>query len=485
MNALNGFSLRIKLFAGLAVIVISVAINIVAVTWSLNSAENDAFLVNMSGRQRMLTQANAKASALGLKKEAENTKKLFTQTLSAIKSGGECPTDLGMNSFRRIPPITDSVAHNKISEIEGVAGEYWRKAGELGTLIQGSEDRKRLGDDVGALANKLRKASDDLVLILQNLANVNQTYIRWSTYIAGIVNLLLITLLGVFIQIGIIGPLRRETEKLSSGAEQVNAASHEISNASQTLAEGSAEQASSLQETTATLDDLTNKTRLTADNAKVANSMAQEAKLKSDAGNSEMVSMIQAMEAINKSSEEISKIIKVIEEISFQTNLLALNAAVEAARAGEHGKGFAVVAEEVRNLAQRAASSVKESAGLIDDARHKASDGNDRARKTGKMLEEITISINKVTSVVEEITSASIEQADGISQIKAAVTRMDGITQQNAATSEEAAASSEELSAQAESLNDIVIDLNALVEGSDDMGRGGAETSRAHAYLPR
>ncbi|MBU0718019.1 MAG: methyl-accepting chemotaxis protein, partial [Planctomycetes bacterium] len=182
-------------------------------------------------------------------------------------------------------------------------------------------------------------------------------------------------------------------------------------------------------------------------------------------GDQTMSQLNQAMTGINESSDKISKIIKVIEEIAFQTNLLALNAAVEAARAGEHGKGFAVVADEVRNLAMRAAQAAKETTGLIEDAVHKSQQGTQVAGEVGEVLTQIASGVGKVSELIGEISQAGQEQAQGVEQVNTAVSQMDRVTQQNAATAEESAAAAEELSAQAMTVKATVDELTALVHG--------------------
>jgi len=176
-----------------------------------------------------------------------------------------------------------------------------------------------------------------------------------------------------------------------------------------------------------------------------------------------------AMKTIGDSSTEVNKIIKVIEEIAFQTNLLALNAAVEAARAGEHGKGFAVVAEEVRNLAQRSASAAKDTASLIAEAVHNAQAGAGLATRADEALNDIVSNVNKVTTFVSEIHTSSREQAEGVGQISQAVTNVDSITQQNAATAEEASASAEQMHAQSEVMKEISSNLMVILHGSEDV----------------
>ncbi len=160
------------------------------------------------------------------------------------------------------------------------------------------------------------------------------------------------------------------------------------------------------------------------------------------------------MQAIQASSSRIVDIVAIIDSIAFQTNLLALNAAVEAARAGDHGRGFAVVAGEVRTLALKSANAAKDIKDLITDSVHRIALGTQLADKSGEMLSGITGSIEQVTTMIEEIANASVEQAEGINQVHKAMTNIDRITQENAALVEETTAASESLTMEAHSLKD-------------------------------
>jgi len=236
--------------------------------------------------------------------------------------------------------------------------------------------------------------------------------------------------------------------QVTVAVDQVATGSRQVSDSSQSLSQAATESASSLEEISASMHELTSQTNMNAENAIQANKLAAQAKFSAEKGNAEMGAMVKAMNDINESASNISKIIKAIDEIAFQTNLLALNAAVEAARAGKHGKGFTVVAEEVRNLAQRSAAAAKETAEMIEGSIKKTEAGAKIAEDTSKALEEIVNGATKVTDLIGEIASASKEQAEGIGQINTGLAQVDQVTQQVTANSEESASASEELSSQ-------------------------------------
>ena len=243
---------------------------------------------------------------------------------------------------------------------------------------------------------------------------------------------------------------------VSTTVEEVTRAAMQVSDTSTALSQGATEQAASLEEITSSMGEIGSQTRLNAENSNLANSLAHEARDAAEKGNSEMGQLTDAMNEINESSKNISKIIKVIDEIAFQTNLLALNAAVEAARAGRHGKGFAVVAEEVRNLAARSATAAKETSEMIENSIKTVERGAGLVSKTGDALSEIQNSSVKVADIIGEITTSSNEQAQGISQINEGLTQIDKVTQTNTASAEESASAAEELSSQSSQLRDLV-----------------------------
>lgn len=263
-----------------------------------------------------------------------------------------------------------------------------------------------------------------------------------------------------------IKPLRHIIEQLNTGSMQLTSAASEVSRSSQTLAEGATEQAAGLEETSSSLEEMSVMTRHNADNAQQAHLLASAACKAANKGTTAMHRMSTAIHDIQRSSDETAKIIKVIDEIAFQTNLLALNAAVEAARAGEAGKGFAVVAEEVRNLAMRSAEAARNTTNMIEESVRNADGGVSICTEVETVLAEIVTGIGKTRDLVDEIATASQEQAQGIDQVNRAISQMDSITQQNAANAEESASASTTLNGQAKALSSIIASLQTLLWGS-------------------
>jgi len=273
----------------------------------------------------------------------------------------------------------------------------------------------------------------------------------------------------------IVGEVRASTENISTASGQIAAGNMDLSSRTE-------QQASSLEETASSMEELTSTVKQNADNARQANQLAVQASEVAVRGGAVVGEVVQTMESIDASARKIVDIISVIDGIAFQTNILALNAAVEAARAGEQGRGFAVVASEVRNLAQRSAAAAKEIKQLINDSVEKVGAGSKLVEQAGMTMSEVVDSIHRVTDIMGEITTASVEQSAGIEQVNHAIVEMDGVTQQNAALVEEAAAAASALQDQAESLAQAV-SIFKLADAPAAQGFGRAAPARPSGQL--
>lgn len=262
--------------------------------------------------------------------------------------------------------------------------------------------------------------------------------------------------------------------EINQGADQVAAGAHNVSDASVALSQGASQQAASVEQLSASIAEIASQTASNAQNAEKANDLTVGTKEKAQLGNEEMQEMLSAMEEINASSANISKIIKVIDEIAFQTNILALNAAVEAARAGQHGKGFAVVAEEVRNLAARSAKAAKETTDMIEGSMEKVETGREIAHKTAEALNAIVGDVSSVADIVANIAKASNEQKLALEQINQGVQQVSQVVQANSSTSEEAATASQNLNQQADIMRANVGKFRLSNNGGSFYGGNGS-----------
>ena len=246
--------------------------------------------------------------------------------------------------------------------------------------------------------------------------------------------------------------LHHMISQVRQGANAIAGSASEVATGTHDLSERTESQASSLQQTASATEQLSGTVQHNADNASQANQLASAATGIAQRGGTVVAQVVDTMEAINSSSRKIVDIIGVIDGIAFQTNILALNAAVEAARAGEQGRGFAVVAAEVRNLAGRSAQAAKEVRALITDSVDKVGVGSSQVSQAGATMQEIVAGIQRVSDIVGEIASASVQQSSGLAQINQAVAQLDGVTQQNAALVEQTSAASSALQEQAHQL---------------------------------
>jgi methyl-accepting chemotaxis protein len=487
----KNMKLGAKIFAGFGIpVVILVAISVYAYSQAtsvegvarLTKEESAVYALlaqdmklNVVQVQQWLTDISATGAAEGLDDgfdEAETNAQTFRKGVQRFREMYQRENDA--DGLKQVADL-DSKFAGYYDMGKKMAKAYIEEGREAGNATMGDFDSYAIAM-TDAIDPFVSQQLDELNGSMSGIVD-RSARLKTGTWLAGLAALILSVSAAWLITRSITHPVNRIIAGLNDGSQQVNSAAAQVASASQQLAEGASEQASSLEQTSSALEEMAAMTRTNAANAEKANELADQARKNADEGDQTMGHLNTAMAAINESSGEIGKIIKVIEEIAFQTNLLALNAAVEAARAGEHGKGFAVVAEEVRNLAQRSAQAAKDTTDLIEGSVTRAKEGSTVAETAGKALQSIVGDVAKVADLLTGITQASNEQAQGVEQVNTAVSQMDKVTQQNAAGAEESASAAEELSAQAVTVKGIVDQLTVLVRG------GGAGTSDAPGAL--
>ncbi len=337
------------------------------------------------------------------------------------------------------PNWLDSAKNLKIMETESIQAAFVKSACIYRDLVIG------LNNTLAAVSSPI----DEAVNVLTKVA-ARDLSVRMQGSYAGQFERIKVSLNDA------LGGIGETLAQVALGAEQVNVASYEIANGSQSLAHSASTQAVTLAEITNCMESISIATKQGVSSAAAGRALAAKAQLSVQSGSDSMVLMSDSIEKIRKSSEATTRILRTIDDIAFQTNLLALNAAVEAARAGDAGKGFAVVAEEVRNLAQRSAAAARSTAELVEESVKNSEGGVIITKQMGTILEEISCGSRKVNDIISEISTASNCQLREIEGMNKAISNLDKITQENAASSEESASAGEELNAQASSLSATV-----------------------------
>ncbi len=337
---------------------------------------------------------------------------------------------------------------------------FCRGGDTRGALVE-AKDVSPFGNQMEASQKELTAQQGALSQAAMAASLSSQALARWATLgVLGV--MLLISGLSFALNEQISRQLRQIAARITQGAREVTSAARQIATSSQSLAQGASEQAASIEETSASAEKMSSMTKRNAESSRSAADATSKVGLAVEDGNLRLHEMLASMQGIHTSSDKISKIIKVIDEIAFQTNILALNAAVEAARAGEAGMGFAVVADEVRNLAQRSAQAARDTAPLIEESMQNSTNGGEKLKKVAEIMAAITGNSSQVAALVDQVLAGSGEQARGIEQMVQAISQMDHVTQTTAANAQQGASASEELSAQAETLTQVVRDLERL-----------------------
>jgi methyl-accepting chemotaxis protein/methyl-accepting chemotaxis protein-1 (serine sensor receptor) len=336
------------------------------------------------------------------------------------------------------------------------------------TLTTVDRDTHRLDQSLADLYDTVGKRSYQAELEAVDASNSRQAWLGAALFLMAIV----VAAASLFLmERQVSAPLRDLAHRLAEGAQKVAESASRVSTSSQSLFQDCSHQAASLQQTAASSEEIRSMAETSTHSCKTTAELVSMSQEKFVRTNQSLAELTHAMDEINSSSHNISKVIKLIDEIAFQTNILALNAAVEAARAGSSGLGFAVVADEVRNLSQRCAQAANDSTAMIEESIAKCESGKVRLNDVTAAIHAVTAESSKVKTLVDQINTGSAEQTNGISQITHAIFDMEKITQASTANAESGAAVATELNVESESLNEIVRILSGVVEGNSSTQR--------------
>ncbi len=465
-------TMRTKLM--LPVIALSlITVGMFLVTWWVALLQqDDGMMINLAGRQRMLSQKIAKDLLFyhfaakdqpePAAQQVKNGITIFERTQAALMDSGPAPMTLDPQARQERPcPGAKEPARGQLQEAAAVWKEFApRIASVLAHETSSEADLAWVIQSVPGLLEKLNQA----VASMQQQSEQKVRFLL-ASQAGGIVLGGILMLVAILVIRRISRSLELAAECLSETGCKVHDSAVLVARSSQSIAEGTTASAAAIEETSAALTQLSVTTHQSVDNTQQANVMAASAGQTAETGRETTRKLLEAMSRLQESSAKMADIIRTIDAIASQTNLLALNAAVEAARAGDAGKGFAVVAEEVRNLAQRSASAARSTAALIEEARTNTQAGVNAFKNVEQMLGQIADDAMNVSRIVAEVAVSGNEQTRGIDDINSAVMQLEHVTQANAASSEEAAAVGQELYSEAQTLESIVETLLQTVRG--------------------
>ncbi|TJZ90376.1 HAMP domain-containing protein [Paracoccus gahaiensis] len=396
-----------------------------------------------------------RALSRGLSRTVEQTRRLATGDLDVQITGGE-----GRNELGELARALTIFKDNALERLR-LAAEA-RDISEAAAATREAEmtEQARVVRDIGDGLNRL--ADGDLTAQISSPAS--DPFPASYEALRQAYNSVLLTLSGTMSRISDV------SDQVRGGSDEITSAAHDLSSRAET-------QAATLEQSAAALNQMSESVRSTAERARQAEQASQQNREIAETSSAIVREAVDAMKGIEKSSDQITRIIGVIDDIAFQTNLLALNAGVEAARAGEAGRGFAVVASEVRGLAQRASESAREIKALISDSAAQVKAGSSLVGRTGESLDLILERAREVSEQVSAIARAANEQATGLSEINAGVNQLDQVTQQNAAVAEETNAAAVSLQQRAE-------DLMREISGFRVGGKGRAPAGRPQGARP-
>ena len=478
---MKNISIGTKLIAGTLALILLLCLSGLAALIGLGALRDELNgITDRTARQMELAGAMNKTQALMLSGQRRMTLFAARKDLAAVDEERNRFKNLTASIERNLEEVRPLLVTSEGQEIvKRIAAnlDAWQPEFDhiLGFCREGKSDEafQWAIDRTVPISTALDKDLDRLVAISNELLALDKVHAaaaysrsRNIAFMLMALSLVVGVVMG-YIMRRINHELRRAAIELEEGSKQIAGAAAQVSAASQSLAQSANEQAASIQETSASAEEISTITSQNTDRSKKVTEMMSEAIPIVNAVNTAHKQLGLAISEVGTSSEKVSKVIKMIDEIAFQTNILALNAAVEAARAGESGMGFAVVADEVRNLAQRSANAAKETATLVEESVLRSREGARKLDEVLKAMEANNQIAGAVKGETDEIGVASEEQARGIVQISTAISQMSQLTQSTAAQAQESAAAAEELNAQSEALNAIVRRLTSMLGGAE------------------